>query len=149
MVADGLGGRVAVGSRDDGLSYDTLRSYALSAKGRVQETGATTVAVVEPNGPVVPVALFAAAWTGCSYAPLNYRLPETAIEELLARLQPTVTANTHEWIGPDDHKNGRREYPQDPDRPAVVLYTSGTSSTPQGAVLGHQPLTSSVLSTTE
>ena len=64
MVADGIGDRVAVGSRDDGLSYDTLRSYAASAKTRVQETGATTVAVVEPNGPVVPVALFAAAWTG-------------------------------------------------------------------------------------
>ena len=148
MVADGLGGRVAVGSRGDGLSYDTLRSYAASAKTRVQEKGATTVAVVEPNGPVVPVALFAAAWTGCSYAPLNYRLPEPAIEELLARLQPAVTANTQEWIARDD-ENGRAEYPQDPDRPAVVLYTSGTSSTPKGAVLGHQHLTSYVLTTTE
>src|ERR1700716_4333280 len=118
MVADGIGDRVAVGSRDDGLSYDTLRSYAASAKTRVQETGATTVAVVEPNGPVVPVALFAAAGTGCSYAPLNSRLPETAMEELLARLQPADTANTHEWIGREDKKNGRDEYPQDPDPPA-------------------------------
>src|SRR5256714_6614939 len=149
MVADGLGGRVAVGSRDDGLSYDTLSSYAASARTRVQEKSATTVAVVEPNGPVVPVALFAAAWTGCSYAPLNYRLPETAIEELLARLQPAVTANTHEWIGRDDNENGRDEYPQDPGRPAVVLYTNGTSSTPKGAVLGHLHLASYVLTTTE
>lgn len=149
MVADGLGDRVAVGSRHDGLSYDTLRRYAASATTRVQENGATTVAVVEPNGPVVPVALFAAAWTGCSYAPLNYRLPETAIEELLARLQPAVTASAQEWIAPESSENGRAEYPQDPDRPAVVLYTSGTSSTPKGAVLGHQHLTSYVLTTTE
>ena len=93
MVADGIGDRVAVGSRDDGIRYDTLRTFAAAAKARVQEKGATTVAVVEPNGPLVPVALFAAAWTGCSYAPLNYRLPETAIKELLARLQPAVTAS--------------------------------------------------------
>src|SRR5437667_1439558 len=149
VAADGLGGRVAVGRRDDGLRYDTLRTYAASATTRVQENGATTVAVVEPNGPVVPVALFAAAWTGCSYAPLNYRLPETAIKELLARLQPAVTASAHEWIAPESGENGRAEYPQDPDRSAVVLYTSGTSSTPKGAVLGHQHLTSYVLTTTE
>src|SRR6266567_513036 len=102
MVADGIGDRIAVGSRDDGIGYDTLRSYAASAKKRVHENGATTVAVVEPNGPLVPVALFAAAWTGCSYAPLNYRLPEAAIKELLARLQPAVTASTQEWIARDD-----------------------------------------------
>ena len=50
-----------VGSRDDGLSFEALRGYAASAKARVQASGATTVAVVEPNGPLVPVALFAAA----------------------------------------------------------------------------------------
>jgi hypothetical protein len=31
MVADGIGDRVAIGSRDDGIGYDTLRSYAASA----------------------------------------------------------------------------------------------------------------------
>ena len=148
MVADGIGDRVAVGSRDDGISYDALRSFATSATARVQENGATTVALVEPNGPLVPVALFAAAWAGCRYAPLNYRLPEAAIEELLARLQPAVTASA-EWIAHEKRESGRAEYPQDPDRPAVVLYTSGTSSTPKGAVLGHQHLTSYVLTTTE
>ena len=99
--------------------------------------------------PAFTVALFAAAWTGCSYAPLNYRLPETAIEELLARLQPAVTASAEEWIAHGNRENGPAEYPEDPDRPAVVLYTSGTSSTPKGAVLGHQHLTSYVLTTTE
>jgi long-chain acyl-CoA synthetase len=149
MTADGLGDRVAVGSGGDGLSYAALRSSATSRQAEIRGSGATTVAVAEPNGPVVPVALFAAAWAGCSYAPLNYRLPGAAVDELLTRLQPAIRASSEEWLGRVPDEPTRTEYPDDPDRPAVLLYTSGTSSGPKAAALGHDHLTSYVFASTE
>ena len=77
MAADGLGDRVAIGSRSDGLTYDGLRRAAAGAATRLDGTGATSLVLTMPNGPVLPVALFGAAWAGVSYAPVNFRLPES------------------------------------------------------------------------
>ncbi len=148
MVADGFGDRVAVGSQDDGLTFDALRAHARAVAARLQGSDATSIALVEPNGPVVPIALFGAAWSGRSYAPVNYRLPQSVVDELMERLQPAVTATTDEWLGtaPAPSDAG---FPDEPERPAVLLYTSGTSAAPKAAVLRHDHLTSYVFTTTE
>ena len=86
MAADGLGDRPAVGA----VTYDELRRRVRAAAGGLAGSGATTLALVHPNGVVVPVALFAAAWAGVSYAPLNYRLPQSSLDALIARLQPAL-----------------------------------------------------------
>jgi len=146
MAADGLGDRVAFGSRRDGVSYRVLREQARAISGHVVASGAHTVALVTESSPLVPAALFGAAWAGASYAPINYRLPEEARHELLHRLRPAEVAED-EWLVlapvPDV------PFPDEPSRPAVLLFTSGTSAAPKAAVLEHDQLLAYQLNTVE
>jgi acyl-CoA synthetase (AMP-forming)/AMP-acid ligase II len=146
MAADALGDRVAFGTRAEGLSYEELRSAARAVADRVEGTGAERLALMEPNGPIVPATLFGAAWAGVSYAPLNYRLPEASLEQLVARIEPAIVAAPN-WV---DVKDGSdRAFPDSPERPAVLLFTSGTSAEPKVAVLEHDQLLAYVFNTLE
>src|SRR6478672_9951072 len=88
MAADGLGERRAVGN----LSYEDVGAAARNVAARIRQSdpAVTTLASLLPNGEHLPIALFGACWAGVSYAPLNFRLPEAAQAELLARLEPSV-----------------------------------------------------------
>src|SRR4051794_30548935 len=99
LAADALGDRVAFGTRSAGLTYADLRRAARAVAQRVGEDHhhATTVAVMEPLAPIVPAAMFGAAWAGASYAPLNFRLPDAQLDELLSRLAPAVVAAPN-WV---------------------------------------------------
>jgi acyl-CoA synthetase (AMP-forming)/AMP-acid ligase II len=146
MAADALGDRIAIGSLHDGLSYEQLRRAARAIADRIEASGATHLALIEPNGPIVPAALFGAAWAGVSYAPLNYRLPDASLDELIARIQPSITAGTH-WV--DSESGSERAFPDAPDLPAVLLFTSGTSAAPKAALLEHDQLLAYVFNTVE
>lgn len=145
-AADGMAHRVAFGSHDDGITYERMRRLAVGVVAKLEANPATTVALLEPNGPLVPVALWGAAWSGRSYAPLNFRLPPDVQSQLLARLRPATLAEAT-WL--EAAVAQHRAYPDDPGRPAVLLYTSGTSAAPKAAVLGHDNLTAYVLNTVE
>ncbi len=146
MAADAFGDRVAVGNAEDGLTYEELRRSARAVADRVDDSGAKHLALIEPNGPIVPAALFGAAWAGVSYAPLNYRLPDASLQELLARIEPSVVAGLH-WIDPKSAS--ARTFPEAPELPAVLLFTSGTSAAPKAAVLEHSQLLAYVFNTVE
>jgi acyl-CoA synthetase (AMP-forming)/AMP-acid ligase II len=174
MAVSGFGSRVAIGSLDGGLTYDRVAALAgrLAADLRSASDGADgrPVAVAAPTGLHTPVALFGAAAAGCSYAPINYRLPVAALVELAERLDPAVVVSTREnraalaqrtgagvavrdaggWLA---DLGGRPAEPfafaDDPEAPAVVLYTSGTSSAPKAAVLRHDQLLSYVFNSLE
>jgi len=148
MAADALGDRVAFGGLDDGLTYAELRRAARAVAQRIDEDHgkATTVAVIDALAPIVPAALFGAAWAGVSYAPLNFRLPDAQLDELIARLQPAVIAAPN-WV--DTEFATAREFPGAPEMPAVVLFTSGTSAAPKAAVLRHDQLLAYVFNTLE
>src|SRR4051794_35119043 len=148
MAADAVGDRVAFGGRDDGLTYAGLRRAARGVAQRIGEDhrGATTVAVIDALSPVVPAALFGAAWAGVSYAPLNFRLPDAQLDELVARLQPAVIAAPG-WV--DTGYDIERDFPGAPEAPAVLLFTSGTSAAPKAAVLRHDQLLAYVFNTLE
>ena len=109
MAADGLGDRIAIGSRAGGLSYEALRRAASGVAERLEGTGATSLVLTLPNGPVLPVALFGAAWAGVSYAPVNFRLPEAVRAEMIERLQPAAIV---------DDERGGSPAPRRPPRPA-------------------------------
>ena len=146
MAADGFGERVAIGSRDGGLTYADLRERAVTIGAHLAGTGADHVALISETSPLVPAVLFGAAWAGVSYAPINYRLPAEARDALLHRLEPVVVAD-ESWIamaGDDE-----QAYPDDPERPAVLLFTSGTSAEPKVAVLEHDQLLAYQLNTVE
>jgi acyl-CoA synthetase (AMP-forming)/AMP-acid ligase II len=140
MAADGLGDRVAIGSRAGGLTYDGLRRAASAAAERLDGTGATSLVLTMANGPVLPVALFGAAWAGVSYAPVNFRLPDAVRNEMIERLQPAVVIDDDApWLAGAESPEVRA-FPDDPACPAVLLFTSGTSAAPKAAVLAHDQL---------
>src|SRR5436190_15300747 len=130
MAADGMGDRRAIGD----LTYAQVRAEARAVAKRLaaESPDATTLASLLPNGAHLPVALFGAAWAGVAYAPLNFRLPEAAQGELLARLEPAARFD-ESWMGNGDAAD-TAPYVDEPDRPAVLLFTSGTSAAPKAAV---------------
>ncbi len=148
MAADALGDRIAIGTKADGLSYAQLRSAARGIAHRIGEEHrhVDTLALIEPLSPVVPAALFGAAWAGVSYAPLNYRLPDAQLRELLDRLQPVVAVAPN-WVDPTSDPG--TEFAAAPERPAVLLFTSGTSAAPKAALLRHDQLLAYVFNTLE
>ena len=142
MAADGLGDRVAFGSHDDGMTFSALRERAIAIAARLDGSERHTLALVSETGPIVPAALFGAAWAGAAYAPINYRLPDPARVELLHRLRPVEVAD-ESWLDLTTDPNTtdpNRAFPDAPDRPAVLLFTSGTSAEPKAAVLEHSQL---------
>ena len=151
MAAEGHGDRVAIGSRTDGLTFADVYRMPGTSAARLRDTDAHTLALLATNGPVVPVALFAAAWAGISYAPLNYRLPPATLQRLVERLQPAVQVHGEEWLDESGREGNGSTSPisQDSERPAVLLFTSGTSAEPKAAVLEHDNLVSYVLNTVE
>jgi acyl-CoA synthetase (AMP-forming)/AMP-acid ligase II len=180
MAADGLGERVLVGGRDDGITAARLREMSARAAGRLQDCGATALVFLAENGPALPVALFAAARAGVPLVPLNYRLGRQQLGQLLtqhpgahcvsgpAHVAAAVSAGMsvltpERFLAVAAGESGTPERepgtmpaeaieltdPPETDGPAVLIYTSGTTSAPKGVVLRHQNLVSYVLSTVE
>jgi acyl-CoA synthetase (AMP-forming)/AMP-acid ligase II len=169
MAADGFGDRVVVGRREDGLTARQLRAMAAGGARTIRENAAGAVLYLAVNGPAFPVALFAAARAGVPLVPVNYRLGAEQLEALLAnhagayviadRAQHPVVERAGlaaqtpaEWLAGtsvpavDDEEAADLV---DPDAPAVIIYTSGTTSAPKGVVLRHHNLVSYVLGTVD
>jgi acyl-CoA synthetase (AMP-forming)/AMP-acid ligase II len=167
MAAEGFAERTIVGTADAPVTAAELRQRALRGARLLRDREATALGYVAPNGPAFPVALFAAAYAGVPLVPLNYRLGEEQLGHLLARhpgalviaqeqvsglvgragleqLSPAdwlaVTAGGQPAFGPAD---------KTADGPAVIIYTSGTTSAPKGVLLRHRHLVSYVLGTVE
>lgn len=163
--------RIAVGNRADGLTFAELDARVRSTAARLRASGAGSVAFLGLSGPAFHVALFAAARAGLAITPLNYRLADAQLIDLLATLvDPIVlvdkafhgsvdgryplldTAELHTAGG--DHREAAGDsdgdaYAVEDEAPAVVLFTSGTTSTPKGVVLRHSHLVSYVLQTVD
>ena len=168
IVADALPDRVAVAACDDGdLTYAGLFEKVRAVARHLQAEGAERLVAVDVNSEAVPVGLFAAALAGIPYVPVNYRLSDAQLAAVLERAAPglavvesSVTARLPDGIaglammsraaflasdGPEAATPGG----VDPDDPAVLLFTSGTTGEPKAAVLRHRHLTSYVLETVE
>jgi acyl-CoA synthetase (AMP-forming)/AMP-acid ligase II len=164
IAADAAGERVALGSRADGITFQRWRELAQGGAGVLHASGARHVAFVGVNGLAFNVAVFAAGLAGLAITPLNYRLADDQLASLIAELDEPVLLVDPEFLGrvqgervistPDFLEQAAKGDPVDPGHlddevPAVVLFTSGTTSKPKGVVLRHGHLTAYVLQTVE
>ena len=166
MAAEAFGERTAVVCHGERWSYEALRTAAVNAAAAIRASGAAHVALLDVNSPAAPVALFAAAYAGIPYVPLNYRLTAPEINALLARVAPAYLVTSGAYaplleVRSDITVVERAAFlslPQTTEEPtpqddpasiAVQLFTSGTTGTPKAAVLRHENLTSYILGTIE
>ncbi|MEE2663986.1 MAG: class I adenylate-forming enzyme family protein [Myxococcota bacterium] len=169
MASAGFADRVAVTDGDRSMTYEQLFESAGAAARRIQESGAKHLALLDTSSPAVPVALFASAWAGVPFVPLNYRLTGDELERLTSQISPALLVTDAERAGQLGALDGidviEREaflaesasgeslasssWPMDPDDIAILLFTSGTTGPPKAAVIRHKHLSSYVLTTVE
>jgi acyl-CoA synthetase (AMP-forming)/AMP-acid ligase II len=168
MAAEGFADRVVVGRRAAGLTADRVRRLSVAGARHIRAAGADSVLYLGVNGPAFPVALFAAARAGVPLVPVNYRLGADQLGPLLAnhphalglagadqvetlRAAGLTALTFDEWLdelgtGDDDAED---EPAADPTAPAVLIYTSGTTSAPKGVLVRHDNLLAYVFATVE
>jgi fatty-acyl-CoA synthase len=168
IAADALGDRVAVaGSSGGDLTYTELLARVDAVARHLGSVGAERLVAVDVNSEAVPIGLFGAARAAIPYVPVNYRLADAQLRAILERAAPglaVVESSVPPRLGGDipglslisrddflvaDGPANAEGVEADPEEPAVLLFTSGTTGEPKAAVLRHRHLTSYVLETVE
>ena len=145
-----------------------LFAAAGAAAAELRASGATRAAVLDVSSPALPVALFASAWAGVPFVPLNYRLTGAELDRLIEQITPChlvtdaeraaqlgsragVTATAREDYLARVRSGGESapEWTMDPEEIAILLFTSGTTGPPKAAVLRHKHLVSYILGSVE
>lgn len=169
MAADGMSDRVAIGSRQGGTTLAELGARARRVGAFLAGRPGGRVAFIDLNSEVMPIALFGAALSQRPFVPINYRLPDEQLHDIVvrtARATVIVGEGVAERLGridgielvtrkelldvASDHAAPEIDpWGGDPDDIAVLLYTSGTTGAPKAAVLRHRNLASYIVSTVE
>jgi len=158
--------RSVTGPDGRSLTCAELDERARAAAGLLRDTGAAHIAFCDTNGLAFPVTLFGAVMARRPFVPLNYRLADAQLEQIVAgqdlvvvaspeqaeRLRrlgaPSVVESEALLAAPTggSEPDGR---PIDTDDVALLLYTSGTTAAPKAAVLRHRHLAAYVIGTVE
>ena len=164
MAADGFGDRVAVGKNSEGMTYAQLYEKAGCAARQIRESKAKSVGFVDISGPNLPVALFGSAWAGRPFVPLNYRLTDEELVEMANEISPAYmicgddyysklkSCKTASLVKPSEiaePKSLDADWETDPEKEAILLFTSGTTGKPKAAILRHKHIVSYVLGSVE
>jgi len=159
--------RVAVvDSAGDAVTTSHLYELACGAATAFRATDASHVAYLGPNATSFPVALLGAGLAGLPFVPLNYRLADAQLAQVVAGHDlVAVAAGDHadrlaalgvrRLLDPaalraaaPRHDGGALPV-VDPDDIALLLYTSGTTAAPKAAMLRHRHLAAYVTGTVE
>jgi acyl-CoA synthetase (AMP-forming)/AMP-acid ligase II len=157
--------RTAVVSGDVRLTAQELSDLVDGGAGVIAASGARHVAYVGAGGLLLPLLIFSSAGAGVAFTPINYRLSATGIGALIERLpdalvivddryRDTVGGVSGRVMGSEDFAGAARtavtaSASPDPESVAIVLFTSGTTSTPKAVELSHSNLTSYITGTVE
>ncbi len=164
MAASAHGDRIAVQHGDRRLSYAGLLAAAWQVPDIVGD--APFLVYVAPNSLALPIALFGAAAAGVPCVPLNYRLADEQLADLLAnhagalvvadpQIAPRLGALGHRVMTTDAFiaattSGGEAGFStSDGDEIWLLLYTSGTTAAPKAALLRHRHVTSYVVGAVE
>ena len=170
MASQGFGGRVAFKNEGDELTYAELFQAAGTVAGQLRKGGAEHLAVLDETSLALPIGVFASAWAGRPFVPLNYRLTGQELESLVGQIAPSqlVTApdraetlrglpgtdvvdREHFLSAARQSAEGPMEsdWGMDPEEIAILLFTSGTTGPPKAAVIRHKHLVSYILGSVE
>ncbi|MEV8546875.1 class I adenylate-forming enzyme family protein [Streptomyces sp. NPDC051572] len=168
MSVSGHPHRAAVTVGGKAHTYEEFADSVARAGTLLQESSAEHVVFLAGSGIEQVTLLFAAAHAGIPFSPVNYRLGQAQLTELINRIEGALVivdpryreaadSSRARVITTDDfaaRMRARAEEPLPPrpvapDAPAVVLFTSGTTSAPKGVVLRHSHLLSYVMGTVE
>jgi len=172
MAADGFADRVVVGRKSTGLTAGRVRELSGGGARLIRAAGADSVVYLGVNGPAFPVALFAAAAAGVPLVPLSYRLGPDQLGSLLANHPralglagpaeagalraaglPAFTFDQFLLAAGEQADAGAAMSTglaaDEPQAPAVLIYTSGTTSAPKGVLVKHANLLAYVFGTVE
>lgn len=116
------------------------------------------VACLARNSVVLVETHLACSRIGAVFVPLNWRLSAAEVGTLAKDADPALMTGDEQLaqtgldgIGLDELSERSATMPElapralDPDRPSLILFTSGTSGKPKGAVLSEQNLTESAI----
>ena len=167
IVAEADGDRPALTADGRTLTYAELLSDAAAAASWLRAEHVRTLGYVGVNGGAFPIALFGAAWASVPFAPLNYRwsderlraaaarldggllVADAAAAERLGEIPPVRVVERERFLGEVSASAPGADARDDVETPAVLLFTSGTSSAPKIAVLRHENLSSYILGSVE
>ncbi|MFI5723131.1 acyl-CoA synthetase [Streptomyces cyaneofuscatus] len=139
------------------LTYGELAAASTALAARIADAGRVAVWAT-PTAETV-IAVVAALRAGVPAVPLNPRTGEAELAHILADSEPTaVLAGPDDALPPALEKLRRvtvdarafertEDHPAveaDPDAPALIVYTSGTTGPPKGAVLPRRAIAASL-----
>jgi len=130
--------------------HDRAQRRALWLQQRGVEHG-DRVAWTAKNEPEFFELLFACARLGAILVPVNWRLAPPEVAWILDNCRPSVTVGAAELAEPLDLSGPTpdvRAAEVDDATPLMILYTSGTTGRPKGALLTHGSITANSLNTT-
>lgn len=170
MAAEAGSERVAFGDGHQGLTYGELWNRSRRAAGWLRDYDADNVVMIGTNSTLLPIALFGAALADRPFCPLNYRWTDRELVDAVNRLGSAVViadevmrprlsglarkrgvevVGRKRFLAEICHSDSVAVNGAQPTRPAVLLFTSGTSGAPKVAILEHSNLTSYILGTVE